>query len=1025
MNKKVLTLCAGFLLAGGMFSTLSAKSLKEVAGDGKYYKIAIAGSSQPADTYVLDGVPGWWNNMGYTENDFDGSRWWTVEEVEDPVTKEAIAYKLKNAEGTYYTVKDADGNTYDAFYQTESAASGSISGYWMLKTYEGVGESGQFVWQDKAITTEADGWGINVLDLTPAAYNAETLNKILGNGFGLQICKQVIKANGDIDTDADEVEYTNLTGNVFTGVLVAKDATGGVELYQGSTETGKKIVLTKDTWGTQGGGTTQEGYIFKAVTNTELGNLKKDDKFVTDVFTITTPATVAGEPLEVAVTIGSGTDAAKYELVVTNPVADEWRLTVAKPANDVDAQADFTYIKGTRANQNTYVKFGLSNAVNTQDFIGKLWNIYRDGRILSPDCGLTEDNQWLQASEINVKGAEGLWMWNEAEKSFFNRESGKDFPVIGWRYTDTDYTYVVIEKGKEVEYTIVAQGTPAPDGTTDGYLASLTDDQLKQRAFNIAAPRTTNSEVDTVYLTKEANGVLSFSLDKAEAVEFRFTREAFDEDGDYMEAQLRGEYTAWKANGEDIETKTDIVKLYQYNITEATTGDVLYYDTKNKQYMLLDTTDMSKSEREALNLPSYVFKEKGNDLYNILLNVGVDPIEGDKYYELNGSVFCSKDGQESAQKLYGAYNTARLVKADAAYKSVQNDLFIITDAAAQQYRGDFSNTGVLDTIKIFRNDDNSYVLYEKGALLTAKDGKTAIEGFLGMENINDPKYADMHAAMLADTAYHANTYRPQYMLAVDADIVNDGWTCPLNPEHNTQAWREENGGHCADAVKDRAYIQGRYLVNLVDSFKYTRDVLKVKFDDNKFAHEYYVNQNTPYYRLGFVQAKHIGDSLIIASTNDTIDLKDNPIDKVCTFAFRYVDAERDAFTIETLYDYTTADDDEKEIKDRTRGYIKYQNGIPVVTPKASEAWVFDLNETSETPTANETIESAADATISVVATDGAVIVKDAEGKNVIVSTILGKVVANEVLNSDNETIAAPAGIVVVSVDGESFKVAVK
>ena len=249
----------------------------------------------------------------------------------------------------------------------------------------------------------------------------------------------------------------------------------------------------------------------------------------------------------------------------------------------------------------------------------------------------------------------------------------------------------------------------------------------------------------------------------------------------------------------------------------------------------------------------------------------------------------------------------------------------------------------------------------------------------------------------------------------------------MNPEHNTQAWREENGGHCADAVKDRPYIQGRYLVNLVDSFKYTRDVLKVKFDDNKFAHEYYVNQNTPYYRLGFVQAKHIGDSLIIASTNDTIDLKNNPIDKVCTFAFRYVDAERDAFTIETLYDYTPEPDDKNEIKDenRTRGYIKYQNGIPVVTPKASEAWVFDLNETSETPTANETIESAADATISVVAVDGAVIVKGAEGKNVIVSTILGKVVANEVLNSDNETIAAPAGIVVVSVDGESFKVAVK
>ena len=79
---------------------------------------------------------------------------------------------------------------------------------------------------------------------------------------------------------------------------------------------------------------------------------------------------------------------------------------------------------------------------------------------------------------------------------------------------------------------------------------------------------------------------------------------------------------------------------------------------------------------------------------------------------------------------------------------------------------------------------------------------------------------------------------------------------------------------------------------------------------------------------------------------------------------------------------------------------------------------------TRTPTANETIEDATSA-VSVVATEGGVIVKGAEGKNVIVSTILGKVVANEVVSSDNATIAAPAGIVVVSVDGESFKVVVK
>ncbi len=292
MNKKVLTFCAGFLLAGGMFSTLSAKSLAEVAGDGKYYKIAIAAASQSANTYVLDGgqdrMPGWWSNMNGVESDFDGSAWWTIEAVKDPVTGEPLAYRLKNAEGTYYTVTDADGKVYKDFYQTNSAATSSTSNYWMLKTYEGVGASGQFVLQNATTSTEANGWGINVLDLTPAAYNADFLNGILGNGFGLQICKQVIKADGSIDTDAAPVEYTDLVGNPFTGILVAKDAVGGgVELYQGSTTTGKKIVLTKDTWGTQGGGTTQEGYIFKAVTNAELTKLKDNNKFVTDVFTIT------------------------------------------------------------------------------------------------------------------------------------------------------------------------------------------------------------------------------------------------------------------------------------------------------------------------------------------------------------------------------------------------------------------------------------------------------------------------------------------------------------------------------------------------------------------------------------------------------------------------------------------------------------------------------------------------------------------------------------------------------------------
>ena len=99
------------------------------------------------------------------------------------------------------------------------------------------------------------------------------------------------------------------------------------------------------------------------------------------------------------------------------------------------------------------------------------------------------------------------------------------------------------------------------------------------------------------------------------------------------------------------------------------------------------------------------------------------------------------------------------------------------------------------------------------------------------------------------------------------------------------------------------------------------------------------------------------------------------------------------------------------------GYLKWINGTVVVVPTFERGDVFGINEDeTRTPTANDEISASE---VSVVAINGAVIVKGAEGKNVVITNVLGQQIANTVVSSSEATIAAPAGIVVVAVEGEA------
>ena len=102
------------------------------------------------------------------------------------------------------------------------------------------------------------------------------------------------------------------------------------------------------------------------------------------------------------------------------------------------------------------------------------------------------------------------------------------------------------------------------------------------------------------------------------------------------------------------------------------------------------------------------------------------------------------------------------------------------------------------------------------------------------------------------------------------------------------------------------------------------------------------------------------------------------------------------------------------IRNKTNGYlIQINNQLTLGSDiEGATRFLVDPDET----VANENINTSS---IKVVATNGAIIVKGAAGKNVAISNVLGQTIANTVVSSDEATISAPAGVVVVAVEGEA------
>lgn len=821
--------------------------------------------------------------------------------------------------------------------------------------------SSEYLKNDLALDADAaNAAQFCLVDGAQEAINGTELAKLEKDGFSLTLKYQSDKGNW----------LTNLKGNPFVGHLtVVPAATGNnFELKSGD----KYIVAEK---GLLEDGSMADVYKFTTVTKAALDAdklLKATNKYES-IFSATksefetTPTAIelkleAGSPVAIGyynvltdVYVGAGANPKPLAFAIGGTSA-------VLPSELLVKDKFFTVVKVDKQNGNKTLAVQLVEKAD-----------------LAPTATTSAYGKAAFMTSIgNELEAQWALTWDEANGNyvFTNRESvGVTFTLgVANLYHAGTNTY---SSGTDTYIITTVEETSA----TDGYERLQ---NVKNKRFNLGYwSKTFNG---TAWFTENHNDVKKgehvIGLDQEKdplvlsVVDFvgaKNTKDNVASDSIYVVSTLG----YFDAKG-DYQTTLDTLKVVSYSfINQFNEPMKLGTDKEGQDAYVSDADPKYNSLAEAINAvrtdatvaQKFTLRKDGDKL-------NLRPVS---FAQASGQLYRSFSMADDFNKMYSGDADNGILANTEMYGRVENDLFVIQEIDKPMYRTIVNN---LDTISIYRQENNEDVMYEKGL-------------FLGIANkVQFPKIAP---AMVADLAHvDAEGHRPQYLLMVEPNVVAGGTWCP---EHGF------NSG-CPHAQPVEGYTEGRYLVNL-------KDTAIVWGTDNHQTGNPYVNSEN-FYKLGFVPAAHVADSLIIASDAKKIELNNEDY-SVAKFAFRFVDNDEKSFVIETA-DYKKLGDAKEGEMLPTDGYLKWMNDVVVVVNDIKDADVFNMNEDEKgNPTANEGVSTSA---VSVIATDGGVIINGAQGKKVTVSNILGQTIANTVLSSDNVTITAPQGVVVVAVEGE-------
>ena len=1001
MNKKVLTLCAGFLLAGSAFTSINAETLEDAAKkDGGYFLVYVNNQKEIATDFSGSGLlsaesPFY---VEATEENKDNLAYlWKVETVTS--NGAVLGYKLVNAKtGAALSVKEGD-TTYDTFLNNGVALWFKYDN--ASQVYKGFIGKADKTDASAELSKENTVWRYNLVEVKDEVVSDEDLNELYNStGFNLKLNDDKYK---DVANIFDDQRIKAI--KVGRGTNAADPVKSPVKSEIGyGFPAGTYFVVSTP----KGAYPTDEGEQYKYLqqcTFIVVNPVENDINSKAD--------REAGKGFQLTTVLGS--DMNKYLGADTQKQPKGRQISVSNACFEVSENVNKDY------------------AIVVKNF---WFNKAKAADIKDTDAQETKANYNITVTEKVGEDNDDMYLTtNDGSKSFiFEMEEVFTQKALDWLNTNGMAAYNIQFVNTEDEVAedmylycpaygneAYAKGAKFVDLGTPETQFVITDVNTDDNSLTFTN-RANNKQSLTVKLYEEADGVYSIAVAEADQANDNFTVISVDNNGNLNEGETLDIHGMWAkitpatvdkfAGAWDVDNLTEVTMLFARD--DEPTSNKLYVHTNDVMNGIAVSNTLAgalqfqliKDEKPTYRTNIYAYKSGDQVLYKS---------QGDTvaYYTYQFQAY--KDGVPQPNK-YLALETG---STDKYGLSATGDNFIIKDNAAD------------NSVQIIKINPTTKEGYERNDFVAVEGWDTGKKDIKEFEGATIKKETiDSEAIKATDIRTYLNIESPDVTLDPKSTYVtmtSDLGLCITMQEDSRDAIAASNDPmtirlFATDTDRqvpsflvatgyDNASQERMFLFNPADSVNYY--VAEGAYDKeyqwdegiNKLIFKQaYLNEAEAAHDTLFTTIK--GKEVAVSNVADNNKNVQGGLDK---FKFQIV----------------LADDEEDLYWIRQNGaYVHSINGKLTLSEGTTTNAIKVKVEATDMPTANEGI-NAADEAVKVVATNGAVVVKGAEGKNVVVSTILGKVVANEVLNSDNETIAAPAGIVVVSVDGESFKVAVK